>query len=156
MTKEGIFNPFAPPPKKPPKSQQTGWAWDKITLAEELGLSEGAGTSFRLDGGSYILQLDDIEFEKIPERLGTIVKEINEKFSDEMEQQGIRLIPKNKEFVVNENEMILPTPVGHLIIYVGSSPDNEDGAYRRLAHALLNVPSKTVLAKYKAKIIVRS
>jgi hypothetical protein len=152
--KSGIFNPFAPK-TAPPKRKMTPSLERGVSLAEEAGEGEYKGSSIRLDGGSYILELNEIELEDVPDRLGNLVKEIIEHHPDHMFQQGVQLIPRGKTFQVDDEEMVLPTPVGHLLVYVGSVME-EDTAYRRIAHALRHLPIESILAKHKARIIVRS
>lgn len=158
MKPKGIFDPFGPPqvPQEKPPERSVG-NFD-MTAAEEVGQTEPE-TNVRLDGGSYILELRDLEVDKVPERLGQLVKDVIEKHPEHMLQQGIQLLPRGSTFDTEEQDLILPTPVGYLVVYVGELDDDEqpeDAAYRRIAYSLLHLPINDILDQHQARVIVRS
>jgi len=152
MNRTGIFNPYAE--KKPPPKRKNLTLDRGISLAEEMGMTEPE-SSIRLDGGSFILELRQLDLKDVPGRLGNLLKDVIQEHPAHMSDRGIQLVPRKEQFNANEDELVLPTPTGHLIVYVGSEM-NEDAAYRRIAHALMHLPIKNILAKHQARIIVRS
>lgn len=134
MSKIGIFNPYQQP--KPKKKKEPLLA------------------SVRLDGDSYILEFFNVALKGIPERLGDLIHDIQLKYHSQLIQNGIDLHPTNESFTLEEGELSLPTPKGHLTVYVGTNGKEVD-AYRRIGYALCRLPIEDILTKHNTKIITR-
>lgn len=148
----GIFNPYQKPL---PKVQRKDYSLDReMSLAEEVGLEEPE-SNVRLDGGSFVLELTGVEIEEVGARLGELIKDVAERYREHLFDNGVQLSETGKPFEVEEGEMVLPTPSGNLIVYVGTDGD-EDSVYRRISKALYNLPIQNILEKHKARVIARS
>ena len=139
----GIFNPYVE--KKPqPKPGQT----DEPVLVD-----------LQLDGDSYVLELQQVGLKEIPVRLGALLKDVAREHSHVLARHGIDILPLGHTRQLEEGEVALPTPDGHLCVYVGEhgddTKDTEIRVFRRLACALREVPRK-ILVKNHAKVIERT
>lgn len=136
MSKAGVFNPYQEPPEK-----------------KKEGPPPDA--SIRLDGDSYILEFQNVRLNEIPSRLGNLIHDVREKHLSHMVRNGIELYPLKEIFNLEKDELVLPTPKGHLVVYVGEGGKEVD-AYRRVAFALRGLPIADIMNKYQARIIARS
>jgi len=137
----GIFNPFAPA-KKPEQKQKD----------EPLG-------DIRLDGDSYVLELQRITMDGVPERLGTLLKTIMKTHRATLLRHGIDLRNDGGEQALEENEVGLQTPAGHICVYVPNDPEDKQTStevkvFRRIACALREIPRK-ILEDNNARVIER-
>ena len=143
---KGIFNPY-----EAPKKDFRAAVDDNPYDTEHGGPTKG---SVKLDGDSYILEFKDAELEDVPVRLGELIYTVIQSYRTHMLQHGINLVSLDSEHHPEEQEMSLPTPRGHLSVYVDKEK-NETEVWRRIAYALHLLPLKETLAKHKAKILVR-
>ena len=138
----GIFNPYVEK-KKPPVPGDL----EKVIPGD-----------IRLDGDSYILELQQVDVKDLPARLGALLKDVMVDYSHVLMRHGIDILPRGETRQLEENEVALPTPEGHICVYVGKSEDGpvntEVKVFRRIACALREVPRK-ILVKNKAKVLER-
>lgn len=144
----GIFNPYVE--KKPKKYERA--PTDEEMYSEEYG--GPAKDDVKLDGNSYILELKEADLEDVPGRLGELLYGVMQEHPAHMLQHGINLTPLDAALKVEDNELSLPTPSGHISVYVDKEKD-ETEVWRRVAHALHLLPNNQILVKHKARIIVR-
>jgi hypothetical protein len=138
----GIFNPYVEK-KEPP---QPG------------GAEEVIPGDIRLDGDSYVLELQQVDVKDIPARLGALLTDVMVDHRHVLVRHGIDILPRGETRQLEENEVSLPTPAGHLCVYIGDPEDDtvktEVKVFRRIACALREVPRK-ILVKNRAKILER-
>jgi hypothetical protein len=149
MTK-GIFNPF----KKPgtPKQDFVSPTDAKNPLNTEY--QEPPKSTIRLDGDSYVLQLNDLELEEVNERLELILKTVAKQYARELQSAGVSFIVKPQKPDLTSGQLKLETPTGYVIVYAGDQGKEVD-CFRRLAYALYTLPIKELLAKHKARVYKR-
>lgn len=111
-------------------------------------------TSIRLDGDAFILELMNIRIEEIPGRLGMILQDVNKNHAAYLIQNGIELRPTKEPITLEEDELVLPTPQGHLVVYVGKGGQEID-AFRRIGFVLHKLPVSDILRKHEVNIITR-
>ena len=137
----GIFNPFVPdknsPKREPPK---------------ELG-------DIRLDGDSYVLELKQITRDGVPERLGALIQTIMRTHRHILVRHGIDLRTEGGKHALEENEVGLQTPQGHICVYVPVVPNEKKHAtevkvFRRIACALREIP-RNILETHNTRVIER-
>jgi hypothetical protein len=152
---DGIFNPYKiKVPKKDFQSPIDGEnPYDTEYGEAKLG-------NIKLDGDSYVLELQELDAEGIAGRLGELLKTVSEEHKDTLLRHGIELIPTNSTRQLEEGEVSLPTPDGNIYLFVspdavGNNNQTEVDAFRRITGALKEVP-RELLVKHKARIIVRA
>ena len=153
MKKTGVFNPFATPKEI---QEERGSA-----TAEEPFNTEWEPVpkpTIRLDGDSYALELRELELDDVPQRLGSLFKEVQEHYKEDLQRHGITLSETKIDALEKPGIVTLDTPEGYLHVFVGTlSPesDTEVAAFRRMAYALGHTNVPTILKEHKAKVIVR-
>jgi len=148
----GIFNPFKKP--GPPKKDFVGATDPKNPLNTEY--EDSPKSTIRLDGDSYVLQLDNIDMEEVNTRLEAIIRDLwsNPAYQERLVANGVRFAKKPELPELNPGEMRLETPRGYILVYAGDNGKEVD-CFRRLAYTLYLLPIKELLAKHKAKAYKR-
>jgi len=138
----GVFNPYIEKKKQPEPGD-----------SEEIIPGD-----IRLDGDSYVLELRQVDQKDLPARLGALLRDVMMDHSHVLMRHGIDILPRGETRQLEENEVSLPTPAGHICVYVGDVKDDpvntEIKVFRRIACALREVPRK-ILAKNRAKVLER-
>ena len=152
---KGVFNPFEVPKKKKKFRSSTDLKnpYDSEFSTPTLG-------DIKLDGDSYVLELKEIDLKDIAPRLGALLKDVTAAHRDVMLRHGVELLPIEDPRAIEEGEVSLPTPDGHICVYVSQENteqkvQTEVEVFRRIACALLEVP-RELLVKHKARVIVRA
>jgi len=152
----GIYNPFSAP-KKQKKDFQASIG-DRPLNTEYR--EEGPG-NVRLDGGGYIVILQNTKIDAIASRLGAVMQDIDAQDRDGLGRHGICLLPPGK----TENTfwkacasaaptvMNLPTP--HGTIRLCAEEQNEDEAFERIGRAFAQLPVKQILIRHHINVVVR-
>ena len=140
----GIFNPYVE--KKKPKSPG--------------GDIEAPLGDIRLDGDSYVLEFKELNLEDLPTKLGELLHDITLKHKEVLLRHGIDILPRGGTRHLEDNEVTLPTPVGHICVFVDSLKEDKPLAtevkvFRRIACALREVP-RTLLKKHQVTIVERA
>ncbi len=141
---KGVFNPFAEKKKHRPMGK---------ALEAPLG-------DIKLDGDSYVLELKQLDVEDIPVRLGELLHDVMLNHKEVLVRHGIDILSRGDSRHLEENEVSLPTPVGHICVYVGAPETDKPSAtevkvFRRIACALREVP-RNLLIKHKVSILERA
>ncbi len=144
----GVFNPYVAKKKKKKPPPTFG------NPAEEIILG-----NIRLDGDSYVLELQHADLKDIPARLGALLKDVSKDHGHILVRHGIDILPPGHTRQLEAGEVSLPTPDGHICVFIGEHDSNQREAeiqvFRRLACALREVP-RTILVKNQAKILERA
>jgi hypothetical protein len=162
----GIKNPFQKPlPKKKNFQASTG---DNPLNTEYIENQKG---TIRLDGGSYIIALKGTDLDEIPERLGRLFTAVQYANRDTLRRQyGIAICAEEDISRTNgvpepisggwrayrdtaPTHIALPTPHGTL--FICAKEENEDEAFRRMGHALHELPVSRILKEQNIQLIVR-
>lgn len=139
----GVFNPFEQKKKPPTKTEEQ----------QELG-------DIRLDGDSYILELRQVARDGLVVRLGHLIHTLMRTHRSTLLRHGIELRKEGDKAKLEENEVGLKTPAGHICVYIEPNPsdtkaDIEVKVFRRIACALHSIPRK-VLEANNARVIERT
>ena len=145
---KGIFNPFQDP--KPNFVSPTG---DKPLNTEYT--EEGPG-SVRLDGDSYVLELESTELKDVPDRIAALVSDIQAipELGRELNDRGVSVHPGIDVSTMDITGSFFKTSHGILVIEEPTD-ENEVLIYRRLGYALAELPIANVLKKHRAKLVIR-
>ncbi len=135
---DGVFNPYAEE-KKEEKSTYVD------PLLSETGLPP---TKVRLDGDSYVLELQGTELENVPERLAQIIQALE---PEHLRRHKVALLAAKPN--EDKDTMVLPTPRGFLSVYVGEGGTEID-VFRRLGNAFYGF--NAILKQHHTKVIVRA
>lgn len=148
---KGIFNPFNRPGT--PKKNFVGATDPKNPLDTEYR-DDVPKSNIRLDGDSYVLQINNVEMEELHTRLELLVREVAREHGAALAAAGVSYVDKSATMELRPGEQRLETPMGFIIVYAGEDGKEVD-CFRRLAYALYGLPIKDILDKYHASVYKR-
>jgi hypothetical protein len=147
----GIFNPFLTPNER--KKKKFVGATDPVN-PRDTEYKEPPKSTIRLDGDSYVLQINDVEFEELNARLEFLLKEVAQQHGAALTRAGVSFIDKPNRPELIEGQLSLETPTGFIIVYAGENGKEVD-CFRRLAYALYLLPIKDILDKHNSRVYKR-
>lgn len=152
---KGVFNPYV---KKKPKKKFQAPTDHKNPYDTEFGTPRLG--NIKLDGDSYVLELQELDVANIAARLGELLDDSVKNHRSILLRHGIDLLPLQDTRALEQGEVSLPTPKGHLCVYVSEEnlkdkSKTEVEVFRRIACAFREIP-REILAKHKARVIVRT
>jgi hypothetical protein len=141
---KGIFNPFVTkkPQKKNPKSS-----------IEQINEEEGiiVPSTVTLDGDSYGITFKGVDTpEDAAERLVGLIYEVSLQHKEELNRHGVSAGEPTKD-----DEVALHANDKHISVYIEDNVQDEVPVYRRIAHALLQLPIQKILRAHAAQIYER-
>lgn len=146
----GIFNPFKKQEK--PKQNYVGATDPKNPRDTEY--ADPPKSTIRLDGDSYVLQLNEVELEEVNARLEALLRDVAKEHSNVLSDAGVSFHTKPQIPELRTGEMRLETPAGFIVVYAGEGGKEVD-CFRRLAYALYGLPINELLARHKARVYKR-
>lgn len=146
----GIFNPFISPSER--KKKFVG-ATDPQT-PRDTEYKEPPKSTIRLDGDSYVLQINNVEMEELNTRLELLLKDVAQRHGVALTDAGVSFITKPKRPTLIEGQLSLETPTGFIVVYAGENGKEVD-CFRRLAYALYLLPIKDILDKHNSRVYKR-
>lgn len=148
----GIFNPYKEPeadkddPRFLPKDPEPEAPPDDRRV--------------RLDGDSFGVSFGNVETDEddpvgdVSEKLAGLLYEVNERFRAELRECGIKVLRPTIAYVAEPGEMVLRSKTAVIVVSTGVM-QTESAAFRRIAHALHQLPVTAIMEKHKAKLHVR-
>jgi hypothetical protein len=121
MRTPGIHNPFKPPT---PKTVDT------------------PATALTLDGDSYTLTLENTTMDTVPERLFSLLYEVSALYSSHLKTYGIYAVKNKEQLPSPQDRLTLRTKHGFISVYCTTM--KEDEIFRRIGHALSQLPIKSL------------
>lgn len=146
----GVFNPFQK--QGPPKKNFIGATDAHNPLNTEY--EEPPKSTIRLDGDSYVLQLNNTDFKEINNRLEFLLKDIAKSHASALSDAGVSFVPKPNKPELSTGQLCLETSTGFVVVYAGEGGKEVD-CFRRLAYALYLLPIKDILDKHDARVYRR-
>jgi hypothetical protein len=146
----GIFNPFLKPEER--KKNFIGATDPTTPLDTEY--ETAPKSTIRLDGDSYVLQLNQTDIEEINTRLEALLKDVAKEHEAALIVAGVSFISKPENPTLSPGQLSLETPTGFVVVYAGEGGKEVD-CFRRLAYALYLLPIKDILAKHNARVYKR-
>lgn len=147
MSPTGIINPFVEPerPKEDPR------LFDKNPEPEQPPENMNA----KLDGNSFGLSFDHIDEDTdLGDRLAQLLYEVNERYSGELKECGIKILRPTVGYIPEPGELVLRAKSAIIVVATGDIL-NEVAAFRRISHALHMLPVRGILEKHHATLHVR-
>jgi hypothetical protein len=146
----GIFNPFVKPSER--RKDFIGSTDPRTPLDTEYATAPKS--TVRLDGDSYVLQLNQTEIEDINTRLEALLKDVARTHATALTDAGVSFLAKPENPTLLPGQLSLETPTGFVIVYAGEGGKEVD-CFRRLAYALYLLPVKDILARHNARVYKR-
>jgi hypothetical protein len=147
MNQPGIINPFVEP--EPARDDPKGF--DKNPEPEQPPENMNA----KLDGDSFGLSFDHVDEDTdLSDRLAKLLYDVNERFSGELRECGIKVLRPTIAYIPEPGEMVLRAKSAVIVVATGATL-NEAAAFRRISHALQMLPIKEILKKHNAMLHVR-
>jgi len=148
----GIFNPF----KKPGKPKQDYVSSTDPKNPRDTEYTEMPKGSIRLDGDSYVLQINNVTLEELTLRLELLLQAVSNIHSKELQTAGVFFYSKPYKPTLQDDQLLLETPNGYIVIYAQLEESRKEvDCYRRLAYALYSLPIQNILVKHNAKVYKR-
>ena len=147
MNQPGIINPFVEP--EPEKADPK--LLDRNPEPEEPPDNMNA----KLDGDSFGLSFDHVDEDTdLSDRLAKLLYDVNERFSGELRECGIKILRPTIAYIPEPGEMVLRANTAVIVVATGAAL-SETAAFRRISHALHMLPIKEILKKHSATLHVR-
>jgi hypothetical protein len=144
----GVHNPFAPrvKPTKKISKHEIG----DFDTESHLGK---VPPSVSLDGKNYVITfIGTDKVEDISDKLISLLYDVAKVHTPQLAKRGIYIGLRR----VKEDERALTSKGRQITVYAPEDTSREEIIYNRIAHALLGIPIKNILAKHQVKLMERN
>lgn len=144
----GIHNPFAPRVKSPKKINK-----HEIGDFDTESHVGAVPPSISLDGKNYVITfMGTDKVEDVSDKLLSLVYDVAKVHTPQLAKRGIYVGLR----VVKEDERALTSKGRQITVYAPEDTSREENIYNRIAHALLGLPIKNILAKHQVQLMERN
>jgi len=144
----GIHNPFAPRVKPVKKIDRHNIG--DFDTESHIGK---VPPTISLDGKNYVITfIGTDKVEEISTKLISLLYDVAKTHAPQLAKRGIYIGPR----VVKDDERALTAKGRQITVYAPEDTSREEIIYNRIAHALLGLPIKNILAKHQVKVMERS